>query len=176
MTSPTDRLGDREALIRIHHGFHLGTNCFTHGSEPLRIFTDVRFTDLYFYSPKAARLVSQRVVDHFGNRKMQPPALRIVYPDFLLRASRHDVQREPSFSAAHVPQCRVDRTERKTGDGTDRSGMGVEEQILPDLFDHGRIAPKQLRSQMIADKRDDRGTPSADRIGISGSFRVVIRV
>src|SRR3954471_7613632 len=128
MTSTTDCFGDSEPLIRVHHQFHLCANRLAHSSEPLHIFTDVRFTDLYLYSPKAARLVGQCVVDNLGNRKMQPPTLCIIYPDFLLRASRHDMQRKSCFSAPHVPQCRVDRAQRKTGDGTNRRGMGMEEQ------------------------------------------------
>src|SRR3954465_5517807 len=118
MASTTDRFRNGEPLIRIHHEFHLVANRLAHGSKPLHIFTDVRFTDLYLHSLKTARLVSQCVIDHLGDRKMQPPALRIVYPDFLLRTSSHDMQRKPCFPAAYVPQCRVDRTKRKTGDRT----------------------------------------------------------
>jgi len=85
-------------------------------------------------------------------------AFGIVDPDFLLRAPGHHMQRQSGLPAAQVPKRRIDRAQGKARDRADRGRMRMEEQVLPDLFDHRRIAPEQLRTEMVADERHDRRT------------------
>src|SRR6185436_7456065 len=173
---PPDGFGNREALIRVHHQFHIVANRLAHRPKALHVFAHVWFTDFYFHALKTARLVGQRVVDDLRSRKMQPAAFGIVDGYFPLCSARHHVQRQTGFPAAHVPQRRIDGTKRQAGNRPDGRRVRMEEQILPDLFDHRSIAPEQLRAKVVANQGDDRRTSRAYGIGVAGALGAVIGI
>ena len=47
--------------------------------------------------------------------------------------------------------------------------MGEEEEIAPDLLDHGRVAADQRRAQRAGQQLDDGMAAGADRVGVAGA-------
>src|SRR6185369_6989993 len=62
----------------------------------------------------------------------------------------------------------------ETRDRTDGGRVRVEEEVLPQRLDAIGIASDQLRSEMVAQQRDDRRPASADRVRVADALRAIV--
>jgi hypothetical protein len=74
---------------------------------------------------------------------------------------------------APVPQRRVHAGQGQAGDGANRRGVGVKEQVLPDRLDVQRVAPEQARRQVVMQQRHDRRAPGTNGVRVARGLNAV---
>ena len=175
MPRPANGFRDGKALVRVHHEFEFRPECAAHGGQSRHILCDMRPPDLDLDAAEPLFPRRHRTIDKFLRGEVQPAAFRVIDRYACLRATGHDMKRGPGALATEVPERHVDGRERQAHGCAHRVGMGVEEETLPDLFHHRRIAPQQPWRHVVTQKRHNSGAAGSDRIAVSGAIRSVVR-
>ena len=133
----------------------------------------MRAADLDLRAAKASLFRAQGILDQRGGVDVEPAAFGGVKRDAGLRAAGHAVQRLLCAVAFQIPKGGINRGQCQRGDCADRGRMGQKQQVAPDAFNLGRLAPDQRGDQGVLQKRHDRRPAGADGIAVAGAHHAI---
>ena len=171
-----DRLGRGHRLVGVDHEVEPGPDGVADGGEALAVLVAARLADLDLDAAQALALRDEGTLHEVVDRQVQPAALGVVERHITAEAAGEAPQRQSGALRRDIPQGGVDCGEGERGDRAGRGGAGRGEQAVPDRLDAIGLLADQQVEQVVAQHRQHRAPPCADRVGVAAAVQAVAGV